>query len=115
MFNKNKTWVPAADPLHFDKPSIVGVGLGKSFGIKIADQEPGVTIGLIPCAVGGSPIQSWEPGGYHPSTKTHPWDDMQVRAKEALKKEPSRESSGTRENPIPSRNLPRTTKNDYMI
>ena len=25
------TWKPAVDPLHFDKPDIAGVGLGRSF------------------------------------------------------------------------------------
>jgi hypothetical protein len=50
----------------------------------MAKDNPDVTIGLIPCAVGGSPILAWEPGGYHPSTKTHPWDDMLPRAKAAM-------------------------------
>ncbi len=81
-------WVPAVDPLHFDKPPIVGVGLGRSFAAEVARHvtadDPQVMIGLIPCAVGGSPIASWEPGGYHASTKTHPWDDAMVRAKRAL-------------------------------
>ncbi len=84
MLNKELEWVPAVDPMHFDKPPIVGVGLGKSFGIEVAKAEPNITIGLIPCAVGGSPIEAWLPGGYHPSTKTHPWDDMLPRAKAAL-------------------------------
>ncbi|MDF1811312.1 MAG: sialate O-acetylesterase [Verrucomicrobiales bacterium] len=81
---KDLKWAPAVDPLHFDKP-IAGVGLGKSFGLEIAKARPGITVGLIPCAVGGSPIRSWEPGGYHEQTKTHPWDDMVPRVREALK------------------------------
>lgn len=84
MFNREGKWVPAIDPLHFDKPGIVGVGLGRSFAEVIAAEDPEITIGLIPCAVGGSPIAAWEPGGYHPSTKTHPWDDAMKRAKAAL-------------------------------
>ena len=84
MLTKDLKWVLAVDPLHFDK-SIAGVGLGKSFGIQIAEANPDVTIGLVPCAVGGSPILAWEPDGYHPSTKTHPWDDMLPRAQAALK------------------------------
>ncbi|MEM7012766.1 MAG: sialate O-acetylesterase [Verrucomicrobiota bacterium] len=83
MLTKDLKWVPAVDPLHFDK-KIAGVGLGKTFGIQIAELDPEITVGLIPCAVGGSPILAWEPGGYHPSTKTHPWDDMLPRAKAAL-------------------------------
>lgn len=84
-FSKEGTWVPAVDPLHFDKPRVVGVGLGRSFAIEVAGKNPAVTIGLVPCAVGGSPISSWEPGGFHPGTKTHPWDDAISRARAALK------------------------------
>lgn len=85
MLTKDLKWVPATDPMHFDK-SIAGVGLGRTFGMEMAEADPSVTIGLIPCAVGGSPILAWEPGGYHESTKTHPWDDMLPRAKAALGK-----------------------------
>ena len=83
--SKDGDWVPAIDPLHFDKPTIVGVGVGRSFAVEIAAANPEITIGLIPCAVGGSPIASWEPAGFHAATKTHPWDDALVRAKLALK------------------------------
>jgi hypothetical protein len=83
MLTKDLKWAPAVDPMHFDK-SIAGVGLGKTFGMLMAEEDPEITVGLIPCAVGGSPIAAWEPGGYHPSTKTHPWDDMLPRAKAAL-------------------------------
>ena len=78
MLNKERTWVPAVDPLHFDKPNIVGVGLGRTFALDYADQHPEATIGLIPCAVGGSPISAWEPGGYHEQTKTHPNSHFQL-------------------------------------
>ncbi len=84
MLDKQNRWVPAVDPMHFDKPGIVGVGLGRSFGIEIATANPDVTVGLIPCAVGGSPIDSWKPGGYHSQTKSHPWDDALPRAKLAM-------------------------------
>ncbi|TWT43532.1 Carbohydrate acetyl esterase/feruloyl esterase precursor [Thalassoglobus neptunius] len=84
MFNKDKEWVPAIDPLHFDKPKIAGVGLGKTFGIEIAHDNPKIAVGLIPCAVGGSSITTWEPGILHESTKSHPWDDAISRAKAAL-------------------------------
>ena len=85
MLNKAGEWVPAVDPMHFDKPGIVGVGLGRTFGIEIADANPGVTIGLIPCAVGGSPVEAWRPGVLYPPTNSHPWDDALRRAKLALK------------------------------
>ncbi|MCA9120333.1 MAG: sialate O-acetylesterase [Planctomycetaceae bacterium] len=83
MFTKNRQWAPAVDPLHFDKP-VAGVGIGRTFGIELAKANPDITIGLIPCAVGGSPISSWEPGGYHAQTKSHPYDDAIKRAKQAL-------------------------------
>ncbi|RBP38656.1 carbohydrate esterase-like sialic acid-specific acetylesterase [Roseimicrobium gellanilyticum] len=59
MFTKEQKWAPALDPLHFDKP-IAGVGLGSTFGRVMADANPGVTIGLVPCAVGGTPLERWQ-------------------------------------------------------
>jgi len=85
MLNQAGKWVPAVDPMHFDKPAAVGVGLGRTFGIAVAEASPGVTIGLIPCAVGGSPIGVWEPGAYYEPTKSHPWDDAIQRAKIAMR------------------------------
>lgn len=61
-FSQEQTWVPGTDPLHFDKP-IAGVGLGTSFAATLADADPNITIGLIPCAVGGTPLSRWEAGG----------------------------------------------------
>jgi hypothetical protein len=84
MLTKDQRWVPAADPMHFDKP-IAGVGLGKTFGMLVADANPGITVGLIPAAVGGSPIDAWEPGAYYEPTGSHPWDDAIVRARVALR------------------------------
>ena len=84
MLNKAGEWAPAVDPLHFDKPS-AGVGLGKTFGTIVAEADPDITVGLIPCAVGGSPIDSWTPGTFYPPTKSHPWDDALRRAKLALR------------------------------
>jgi hypothetical protein len=83
--NKSNEWVPAKDPIHFDKP-VAGVGLGRSFGVILADRGPSITIGLIPCAAGGSPISSWEPGGYHGQTRSHPYDDAVKRTKIAMQK-----------------------------
>lgn len=83
MLSKENQWVPATDPMHFDKPA-AGVGLGKTFGQIVAEANPDVTIGLIPCAVGGSPIDAWKPGVFYPPTKSHPWDDMVKRVEAAL-------------------------------
>jgi len=77
-------WVPAVDPIHFDKP-IAGVGPGRSFGLAIAQANPGVRIGLVPAAVGGSPISSWEPGALYAETGTHPYDDAIARARLAMR------------------------------
>ena len=84
MLTKDLKWVPAVDPLHFDKPAMVGVGLGRSFADVIAEHDSEAVIGLIPCAVGGSPIDSWKPGGFHPQTRSHPWDDAIQRTEAAL-------------------------------
>ena len=84
MLNKAGDWTPAVDPLHFDK-RVAGTGLGKTFAVQIAEADPAITVGLIPCAVGGSPIDSWKPGQFYPPTKSHPWDDAIRRARLALK------------------------------
>jgi Carbohydrate esterase, sialic acid-specific acetylesterase len=83
MLNKEGAWVPAFDPMHFDKPA-AGVGLGKTFATQLAEANPGITIGLIPCAVGGSPIEAWKPGVFYPPTKSYPWDDAAARTKLAM-------------------------------
>ncbi|QEG00617.1 Arylsulfatase [Stieleria maiorica] len=83
MLDREGNWVPATDPLHFDK-SIAGVGLGRGFARRYAAEHPDVTVGLVPCAVGGSPIAAWAPGGYHPQTKTHPYDDALARIQTAM-------------------------------
>ncbi|WP_247236448.1 sialate O-acetylesterase [Telluribacter sp. SYSU D00476] len=85
MLNKQEEWVPATEPMHFDKPTVVGVGPGFAFGRKIAEAFPRRNIGLIPCAAGGSAIDSWVQGGYHDQTKTYPYDETLVRARAALK------------------------------
>ena len=74
MLTKENTWVPARNPLHFDKPKIAGVGPGLSFGISMAKGNPTHKIGLVPCAVGGTSIDSWKPGGYDKATNTNPYD-----------------------------------------
>ncbi len=59
---KNDQWASQGEPLHFDKKE-AGVGLGFTFAKLMADRSPGVVIGLIPCAVGGTPQSRWMPGG----------------------------------------------------
>jgi hypothetical protein len=83
MLTKQGDWLPAKHPLHFDKPNMVGVGPGLAFGIDMLNTG-GSPIGLIPCAVGGSAISSWQAGGYDVATKTHPFDDAVIQLKKAL-------------------------------
>jgi hypothetical protein len=83
MFNRERKWAPAADPLHFDK-SAAGVGPGLAFGKAMADRDPSVRIGLVPCAVGGTSISKWLPGAKDSATGTHPYDDAVARARAAV-------------------------------
>lgn len=85
VLTKELEWKPATDPLHFDKPGAAGVGPGLVFGKKMAEAFPEATIGLVPCAAGGSPIQAWAPGAFHGQTNSHPYDDTLVRMREAAK------------------------------
>jgi len=85
MLDSNYKWVAAKHPVHFDKPKVAGVGPGLSFGITMAEAYPDVKIGLVPCAVGGTSIQKWVPGGYDKTTNTHPYDDAVQRIEEAMK------------------------------
>lgn len=81
MLTRDGEWVPAVEPMHFDKPAVVGVGPGRAFGIAIAEANPDIAVGLIPAAVGGSPIDAWLPGAYYEPTRSHPWDDALRRVR----------------------------------
>jgi len=81
--NRENEWIPARDPIHFDK-KIAGVGPGRTFGIVMAEQNPSRTIGLVPCAVGGTSIRLWQPGAYDEKTDTYPYDDMLKRMRIAM-------------------------------
>lgn len=83
--DESMKWVPAVDPLHWDKPALVGVGPGRSFGLVLATRDPNARIGLVPAAVGGSPISSWEPGARDPGTGTYPYDDALARMRIAMR------------------------------
>ena len=62
MLTKDLKWVVAMDPIHFDKP-VAGVGPGSEFAREIQKAYPESTIGLIPCAVGGTSLDQWKAGG----------------------------------------------------
>lgn len=55
-------WLEAEEPLHTDKPDIAGVGLAMSFAATLIERHPKARIGLIPAAVGGTPLERWMPG-----------------------------------------------------
>lgn len=63
MLTKDLQWTLAKDPLHYDKPTIAGVGLGSEFARVLAKADPQKKIGLIPAAFGGTSIAQWKPGG----------------------------------------------------
>src|SRR4051794_37353264 len=46
MLDRAGAWVPAVDPMHFDKPS-AGVGPGRTFGIELA-RNTHHDVGLVP-------------------------------------------------------------------
>jgi hypothetical protein len=53
-------WIQAKEPLHFYEPERTGLDCGLSFGRTLLDSVPEeVTLGIIPCAVGGSSIYQW--------------------------------------------------------
>jgi hypothetical protein len=64
-------WEPAVEPITRDKPGMLGVGPGLAFGKVMAEKEPGVTIGLVPCAFGGTPLKRWQRGGDLYSNAVH--------------------------------------------
>jgi len=84
MLDSLNNWVPATDPVHFDKPAIVGVGPAISFANSMLDNNSKIKIGLIPCAIGGSPVKVWEPGAEY--LNFHPYDDAISRTQLAMKK-----------------------------
>jgi hypothetical protein len=58
--NKNNEWVYAKEPLHYYEPFRTGLDCGLSFGKKLAAlYKKKITIGLVPCAVGGTSIEQW--------------------------------------------------------
>lgn len=83
MLNRDGQWVPAVDPVHYDK-KMAGVGLARTFAARMAADHPDATIGLIPAACGGSSISHWRRGAFWEQTKSHPYDDAVNRAQRAM-------------------------------
>ncbi len=85
MIDAVENLVKAKDPLHFDKPAMVGVGPGLAFAQKIIEKGASKKVGLIPCAVGGSGIDQWQEGVLHSQTGIYPYDAMVKRVRAAKK------------------------------
>ena len=65
---------------------VCGVGLGRTFGRLLLEANPGRVVGLIPCAVGGTSIAAWMPGGVDDWDPTnYPYDVAIKKAREAQK------------------------------
>ncbi len=77
MLTKEQQWVPAKDPVHFDKP-VAGVGLCSEFARQMVAANPKIKVGLIPCAVGGTSLDQWKAGGSL-------YNNAIARAREAMK------------------------------
>lgn len=58
--NAKGEWIYAKEPLHYYEPTLKGTGCGLSFARELLRQiDPEIHIVLLPCAVGGSPIERW--------------------------------------------------------
>ena len=55
---RNGRWQMMAEPINFDR-HISGVGPVASFALAWTEDHPGESIGIIPCAEGGSSIDEW--------------------------------------------------------
>lgn len=63
VLTTNNTWELAVEPITRDRAFGLGVGPGLAFGKMMADKDPSITIGIVPCAVGGTPLQRWQHTG----------------------------------------------------
>jgi len=59
---RNGRWQMMEEPIHNDR-AVAGIGPAASFAKLWLDAHPNETIGLIPCADGGTSIEDWAPDG----------------------------------------------------
>ena len=62
MFSEDGQWKPAAEPIRHDKPGAAGVGPGFAFARAMSKARPGVEIGIVNRAFGGTSIAQWKKG-----------------------------------------------------
>lgn len=60
---REDTWQRAVEPLHTTMPERDAVSLGMSFALELLESGVGASVGLIPCALGGTLLSRWEPAG----------------------------------------------------
>lgn len=104
---RDLAWMPAVDPFNFDRLNALGVsnaadpfevkglefngnrrsgvGPGRTFAKCMKTAFPEREIGLIPASIGGTEIAKWFPGAKDDYSDMHPYDDMLVMAREAMK------------------------------
>lgn len=80
----------STDPWDAIPPSagdhVIGVGPGRTFGRLLQAFSPNEDVGLVPVAVGGTPVSAWLHGGKDPYSPTgHPYDDAIVRIRAAMR------------------------------
>ena len=61
MMLVNGRWQPLRVPVNYDRADS-GVSLAESFADEYSKAHPGVQVGLIPCADGGTEIAKWQKG-----------------------------------------------------
>lgn len=59
---RNGRWQTMYRPVNPDRP-FSGTCLAESFAKAYSDSHPGVEVGIIPCADGGTSLEQWQPGG----------------------------------------------------
>lgn len=74
VFNQLDQWYSQGEPIHFDQPGRTGVGPAFAFAKLYADKNPSTTVGLIPCAFGGTSLAKWSPTSK--STQYYPPDNL---------------------------------------
>jgi len=60
--NRDDRWVAATAPFHYDRET-AGMGPANEFVKRYLGDHPGETVGIVPCAVGGSRLATWFAAG----------------------------------------------------
>jgi hypothetical protein len=77
-FTPDNSWTVAREPITADTKIPVGQGPGIPFAVEMLKVSPKIAIGLVPCAVGGTPLSRWVKGA-------DLYESCMVRARTAAK------------------------------